>query len=254
MTWSRPLDGTPLMALMSQPLMAHRVAGRLAHDVAVQTVVGARDALALHDVEGLADPAVEVVGVDRLAGGGAAGGGGLVALLRLGLGLRLGVRRGLGRRGGLGLLVRGHLLLGDGLRDRLGARDGRREGGGLGSYGVARLTRPGEDREGESGGAEGGYTGNRDLVRLGETTMTKVAGLGHGGWTSSEWRGTAHRSAAAVEPQRCATGAIVSGRKIWWQRCYIRSRVVDQGTAKAASYPLSRRSHRLYLSTKRLRK
>src|SRR5690606_7473988 len=53
-----------------------RVAGRLAHDVAVDAVVGARDAVLLHDRQRLADPAVEVVRVRRRGGGGGRGGRG----------------------------------------------------------------------------------------------------------------------------------------------------------------------------------
>ncbi|GAA3069827.1 hypothetical protein GCM10020000_62860 [Streptomyces olivoverticillatus] len=53
------------------------VAGGLPHDVAVEAVVGARDALGVHDVQGLLDPAVKVVGVGL---GGAGAGAALTGL------------------------------------------------------------------------------------------------------------------------------------------------------------------------------
>ncbi len=178
------------------------VAGGLPHDVAVQAAVAARDALGLHDAQRLADPAVQVVGVrlrgDRLhrqALRGATGGGRGRALLRglLGGGVDGGLLDG-GRLGGGsvgclllcregveldvlgGELVRHRAL--DVLQDGAGG-DLRGRGGGTGRDGVG-AARSG--REGEGGGAERGYTGDGDLVVLGQlTTVGTVEDvLGHG--------------------------------------------------------------------------
>src|SRR5690606_1869796 len=183
-----------------------RVAGGLPHDVAVDALVGAGDAVLLHDVEGLTRPAVEVVGVAlggrRLLHLGAVGGAagallGLTGLLRLlrgggsgglllggGLGLRLG-RGLLLRRDLLGLDAGARELVGDarpdvldllgavghlGRRSSCLARDGRRR--------VAR-----HRRDPDGGGTEGGDTGSGDLVMTGQgaTVTTGEDVLRHGG-------------------------------------------------------------------------
>ncbi len=162
-----------------------RVAGRLPHDVAVDAVVGARDALGLHDVQRLLDPAVEVVGVGLRGGRGRDG----LALLRaarglllgallvglrlrggLGVGLLLGLGLGLRLLGGVvGLLVQLGLL---GLAEGGGAPRDRLDRGGL--LGVGRGVR--DDGERDGGGAGRGDARGGELVDLGQAGITGDGG------------------------------------------------------------------------------
>ncbi len=217
------------------------VAGRLTHDVAVDAVVRARNALLRHDVQRLADPPVEVVRIGLRGGLGGLGDatGGLRG--RLGGSGRLGrllLRGGrLGRRhlqlqarvdqlrvvADGGAVVRVELLpaardvvlvrdavksvaLGHGVRERLGLG---RLGHGLCDGGCA-LRRLGgarvggsEEREGECRSAGAG-DGDTSGERIG-SGATVLASFGHGGIPLRRLRGELSGSGREVpgRARRC---------------------------------------------------
>ena len=234
------------------------VAAGLPDDVAVDPLVGAGDAFLLHDRHGLADPAVQVVGVDGLARGGAVGGLG-AALLRVGLGLGgllglvLRVRRGLGLRGlrlglggglrlggvgGLHELLSGGVLLDKAVLHRLGLRGAAGEGDGAAAPAACGAT--------SASAFDGTSEKVREATARADTPATEIF------WTLFRRRTRLGMRVADMSGylfvllrcphggrdrrRRCAppsgTRAILSGSKIVWQRCDVRSRVVGAGPVR----------------------